>query len=330
MEGVKKALSSVSNKLPSFSPSTRPQPTHQPNTLNSVPSFDSLSSNSSQSHLFPPSTLSPTQQQPNAKIKILYCVKLDKSRLYPTKQQQKILLIIGIYFVAILVLWNIRVFDVLYPLKLITVSFHEFGHALATWITGGRVISIEVDPNQGGLTTFSGGSPFLITSSGYLGSSLFGALLLISGFSQKLFTYTLFLLILALITTLFFSKTVFTFLLSLTFAILLLTLFFIKSGAFRPYLQYFVLFMGVMSSCYSVWDVVEDTIVNRINGSDADRMAKLTCGFSAGCSTLWGLVWCVLSLLFAAVAIFLGIYYFKGDGVEEEARRERTGFVELV
>jgi len=52
------------------------------------------------------------------------------------------------------------------------VFLHELSHALATWVTCGKVISMEVHGNEGGLTKTVGGSRFIILSSGYLGSFL--------------------------------------------------------------------------------------------------------------------------------------------------------------
>lgn len=69
---------------------------------------------------------------------------------------------------------------VLWPLKLTVVMFHELGHALATWATGGQVTEISLAANEGGLTWSSGGIRFIILNAGYLGSLLFGMLILAS------------------------------------------------------------------------------------------------------------------------------------------------------
>lgn len=64
----------------------------------------------------------------------------------------------------------------LYPIKLLVTYVHEGMHALAALLTGGHVLSIAVHPDMSGLTWTQGGSNFLITSAGYLGTMLFGAL----------------------------------------------------------------------------------------------------------------------------------------------------------
>jgi hypothetical protein len=66
--------------------------------------------------------------------------------LSPLSEQDKInLIVISAYIVGILVLWRMPyVHWLLYPFKLVTIAFHECGHALAALCTGGKVDSIEV------------------------------------------------------------------------------------------------------------------------------------------------------------------------------------------
>ncbi|KAJ1533577.1 hypothetical protein HK096_005091, partial [Nowakowskiella sp. JEL0078] len=105
----------------------------------------------------------------------------------PTPSQKRTFLLIGVYFISILILWNLLrgSIDILYPFKLVTVAFHELGHAIACWLSGGKVLAIDIDPNQGGKTTISGGSPVFTLCAGYLGSSLIGSLLVMCGFSFR-------------------------------------------------------------------------------------------------------------------------------------------------
>lgn len=65
---------------------------------------------------------------------------------------------------------------------MLVIAFHEFGHAITAVLTGGHVKSISLDPNEGGVTKFTGGSTALTLPAGYLGSSLIGALLIFCGF----------------------------------------------------------------------------------------------------------------------------------------------------
>lgn len=73
--------------------------------------------------------------------------------LIPSEKQKLTLIIIGVYIIAILILWNIPYLKlILYPFKLVTVAFHELSHAAVGICTGAKIISIEVDPDEGGVT----------------------------------------------------------------------------------------------------------------------------------------------------------------------------------
>ncbi len=78
-------------------------------------------------------------------------------------------------------LWFIPYSDiVLYPLRLFVTFVHESGHAIAATITGGSVVSLRVDPSGSGVTQTLQ-SPFfqwLTLSGGYLGTTIFGAVML--------------------------------------------------------------------------------------------------------------------------------------------------------
>ena len=65
---------------------------------------------------------------------------------------------------------------------MLVIAFHEFGHAFMALCTGGKVESISLDPNEGGVTHMRGGISALTLPAGYLGSSIIGALLTFSGF----------------------------------------------------------------------------------------------------------------------------------------------------
>jgi len=71
----------------------------------------------------------------------------------------------------------------LYPLRLFVTFIHESGHAMAALLTGGSVDSLHVSPGGSGVTWIRV-SPlwaWISLSGGYVGSALFGALLLQTG-----------------------------------------------------------------------------------------------------------------------------------------------------
>src|ERR1051326_4329094 len=78
-------------------------------------------------------------------------------------------------------LWFVPYSDyLLYPLRLFITFIHESGHALAAIISGGSVESLHVDPSGSG-GTWTRVLPILALltlSAGYLGTTIFGALML--------------------------------------------------------------------------------------------------------------------------------------------------------
>ena len=58
-------------------------------------------------------------------------------------------------------------------------------------------------------------------------------------------------------------------------------------------LRFYVLFNGVMSCLYSVWDIVDDLVFRKVNESDASQFAKL-CPLIP--SRVWGVIWYTISL----------------------------------
>jgi len=100
------------------------------------------------------------------------------------RRKQPLTLALGAFFVS-LVLWNVpELRFVIYPFRIFVTFVHEFSHGIAAELTGGDFVWFTVDPNTSGLTLAPGGVSIIVASAGYLGSALFGGLLLILG-SQR-------------------------------------------------------------------------------------------------------------------------------------------------
>lgn len=65
-----------------------------------------------------------------------------------------------------------------YPVRLFVTFIHEGGHALAGLITGGSVLGLGVSPDASGVTLVRGGFGPLVNAAGYLGATLYGAVML--------------------------------------------------------------------------------------------------------------------------------------------------------
>jgi len=231
----------------------------------------------------------------------------------PDPQDVQTLVLIAIYAVAILFLWNVPYLRyILYPFKLITVALHEFGHAAAGCCTGAKIQGITVDPEEGGATTMTGGRLWCTLPAGYLGSSFFGALMVFAGFDVLASKIVSIFIAVCLLATLWWAKNWLTRGLTTVFIVMIIVLWIVANGVG---LTYFVLFMGVMSCFYSLWDIVEDLVLRKVNESDATKFAKYT-GFMS--PRFWGFVWFVVSLIFCAAAVILGIVIFNIPGVQQQ------------
>ncbi|KAH0543867.1 hypothetical protein FGG08_001906 [Glutinoglossum americanum] len=227
---------------------------------------------------------------------------------------QKITLgIIAVYVVVIALLWNIPyVRWVLWPFKMLVIAFHEFGHAFMARCTGGKVESISLDPHEGGVTHMRGGIGALTLPAGYLGSSLIGALLIFCGFNIVASKVASVVLGVCFLLTLWWARRDWLTILTVLLAVgLLVACWFIKHA--EP-LRYVVLFIGVMSSLYSVWDICDDLILRKINSSDASVFAKRY----GGSSQCWGVIWSIISLLFMAAGIISGIAAFHQSNDQQQ------------
>ncbi|KAI9143135.1 peptidase M50B-like-domain-containing protein [Paraphysoderma sedebokerense] len=233
--------------------------------------------------------------------------QLSQNILYklrnPTQEQITTFYIIAAYAVAILFLWNLPYLkNILMPFKLVTVALHEFGHALAGKCTGAKIQSIVVNPDEGGCTTMRGGRACCTLPAGYIGSNTFGALLIFAGFDSTASKVASVILGLCLLVVLYWAKNWLTRGLTIFFGGLIVLFWFYPANAAG--LRYFVLFMGVMSCLYSLWDIVEDLVVRKVHSSDASRFAE-----EFGCfpAQVWGVIWFLISLIFLGAAIVLSL-----------------------
>lgn len=89
---------------------------------------------------------------------------------------QKSLLIIGsVIFIA----WFVPAMQwPLIPFQYLYTHLHEMSHAIVALATGGHDIRIEVATDGSGLTTSFGGWQLLVSPAGYVGATVFGALVL--------------------------------------------------------------------------------------------------------------------------------------------------------
>ena len=172
--------------------------------------------------------------------------------------------------------------------------------------------SISLDPKEGGVTHMRGGIDIITLPAGYLGSSLIGALLIFCGFDIVASKIASIVLGVCFLLTLWWARkdwlTIGTVLASVG---LLIACWFIKHA--EP-LRFVVLFIGVMSALYSVWDICDDLILRKVNSSDASVFAKKY----GGSSHCWGIIWSIVSLALMIISIIAGIAAFHESWSQQE------------
>ncbi len=182
----------------------------------------------------------------------------------------------------------------LWPLKIVVVLFHELGHAIAAWLTGGEVLYIQVNARQGGLAVTRGGSRLLILNAGYLGSLLAGVALLLSARSKRgaramtlLLAVGLLLLAVLFVRPLASFGFVFTLLTAGAFAVL-------ARWASSEITRWSLRGLGIFSVLYALFDIADDVFYAGPDVvSDATMLAELT----LIPAWVWGGGWILAGLL---------------------------------
>lgn len=185
---------------------------------------------------------------------------------------------------------------VVYPIKLFVVLLHEMSHGLSAVLTGGRIVSIELNQYLGGMTTTEGGNILIIASSGYLGSIAIGALLFISSFDKKVSTW--FNTSLALL-LLIFAANFLVGMLSQIIALIASVILIVSPRYFNSLTnQIITQSLGLVSAFYVLIDIKEDLLSGTGYQTDANILEEIT----SVSATLIAFVWLVIS---AAVIFFL-------------------------
>ena len=197
-----------------------------------------------------------------------------------------------LYFGAIWFLWDT---PAVYPLKVFVVLLHEISHALVAVATGGTIERIVLDPYQGGACYCPGGNAFLTLSAGYLGSLVWGGLLVSAGqlklINSRWVTGAAGLLVIGL--TLAYVRSTFGFWFGLAFGSVLVMGAVKLSAAVNKGI---LLTLGLTSCLYAILDIKSDVLDRPEVRSDAAMLGDIT-----GIPTMvWGGLWITVALLASA------------------------------
>jgi Peptidase M50B-like len=208
-----------------------------------------------------------------------------------------LLLALAVSFVAGLLFWNTWP---LWPFRLLVVLMHESGHAAATLLVGGSVDRIQIAPNEGGVTLShyfpSLWRQIVVTSAGYVGSTVSGCVLLWIAARSRAGRWPL----VALagwtgIVALLWVRDAFT-LLFVGGASLVLGL----VARFGPALlrRALLVFLATFSVSYALYDIKDDLLHFASRGpSDAELLAHAT----YIPAIVWGVGWGMVSLALVAL-----------------------------
>jgi len=223
---------------------------------------------------------------------------------------------------------------VFYPLQLFATFIHEGGHVLATVLTGNSVQSLTVSPDGSGAVwsqTAGWFSQLLISSAGYLGTTVFGVGLLAwirYGFSSRIallaaagyvsvmtIAFGLFAPFLSFLQTVTIGSVFFTVLSGSILAAGLATIAYFANLKWANFAVAFLAVQCLLNAVFSIVDLFWITTLTT-GHSDAVNMANAT-GIPA---VLWVLIWFVISV----VMISLGLRLYavgrrsKADSVFED------------
>lgn len=211
-----------------------------------------------------------------------------------------------IIFVGIALLWNTVV---MIPLKLFVVFMHEVSHGLAAIATGGEIVTIEVNQNQGGMALTKGGSRFWTLTAGYLGSLLWGGIILLLAARTHLDKGISVLIGIGMIViSIGFGSDVFTYLFGIGFGVVL-----ILFGIFLPEVvnDWMLRIIGVTSCLYAILDIKSDVLDRSHLRSDARMLSEEIGVFS---TEVWGILW-----IFIAIVLTIWFIYISGKPTSSTA-----------
>ncbi|GAA0171596.1 hypothetical protein LIER_41189 [Lithospermum erythrorhizon] len=209
---------------------------------------------------------------------------------------------LGVCSVVILALWR-SLF--LKPFKLVTVCTHEASHAIACKLTCGHVEGINVHADEGGTTETRGGVYWFILPAGYLGSSFWGMVLILASTNLLAARIAAGCLAVSLVVVLFVAQNWTLRGLCIGFLLIIAIVWILQETSTIRILRYIIMFIGVINSLFSVYDIYDDLISRRVNSSDAEKFAEVC---PCPCNGVgWGLIWGLISLLFLCVAMYFSL-----------------------
>lgn len=190
-----------------------------------------------------------------------------------------------------IILWRIPVVGfIFYPFRLFNTFVHELSHGLAALATGGSFQRVVISPNRFGTAWVRGGIGWVVMSAGYLGSAVFGGILMLLTTSEiPARSVLLWLGIFQMILCLLFVRNLF----GMGAGLVLAALFSLAGWKLQEQVATFLLLLLSMQMLLNAFDSlfvqVRLTVRTRAGGlrSDAEVMAEQT----RIPALFWALLW---------------------------------------
>lgn len=203
----------------------------------------------------------------------------------------------------------------LQPAKVFVVFLHESGHALAALASGGEVREMRVLLEESGMVLSAGGSPFWTLMAGYLGSLVFGGVILVVSSRTPLSKSLAFALGVGMVAiTVLYMRNASGFFFGLGFGAAL-----VIAGLFLPrvFADWILRGLGLVSCLYAIYDITSDVLLRPEAQSDARMLAEYT-SFPPFLSTeqqtlTWGILWILVALIGTWFFLALALRPAKSD-----------------
>lgn len=182
---------------------------------------------------------------------------------------------------------------IFYIFTLFVTFLHELGHVMAAIVTGGSAHALQINPDGSGVATTSGGIRGVIEAGGYIGSIIFGNLILRLGIGKQMTARILVAIIGAFMITssIIWFSTMQSFMFTMAVGIG-----FIALAKFLAFVSNAIL---VVLGSYSVWYALNDYNV----GPSSDLQS-----FSGVIPpTIWMYVWLGIGIVITLINVYTAI-----------------------
>jgi len=191
------------------------------------------------------------------------------------------------------------------PIRLVAVFIHEWCHAIACWATCGDVRKINVFDNEGGVTTFVGGSRCLIIPAGYVGCSICSMIFVVLSGGRTTAFIGCILFTISLLVALCYHPNQLTVGICLGYTIVNVAVAVLDYYWYDLLLQCLFLYYGVTIGIFSIADTYDDTVRRENKGSDSVACSQEV--WPCCSSKFIGLQWALLAIFFQCTGMWFAL-----------------------